>query len=323
MQPHANSRDIQISIIVPLYNEEKVIPHLVDRLLRVMSERQETIEIIFVDDGSTDQSAIQLVPLCMNDQRFQYISFSRNFGHQVALSAGLFYARAKEAVFTIDGDLQDPPELLGKFYEKFLEGYDVVYGIRNKRKEAGIKRVLYFSFYRLLGMISTLNFPVDSGDFCLISRKAVDIINQFPEESRFLRGIRSWIGFKQAGIPYSRDIRVAGSSKYSYRKLTRLAMNGIYNFSELPIRFISLLGLISILLSLVYLGATLINKFFYHTVPAGFTALLFTVILFSGVQLLSLGVIGEYVLRIFFQIKNRPLFIIEKKVFDKQITDGQ
>lgn len=323
MSSEDGKKEIQISIIVPVYNEEAVIPQLAARFTDLMSSRKEVIEVVFINDGSNDNTAVQLFSICLHDPRFQCISFSRNFGHQVAISAGLQYVRATEAVFIIDGDLQDPPELFSVFYEKFKMGFDVVYGIRNKRKESGIKKFFYYSFYRILSKISTLHFPVDSGDFCLISSKVLNIMKQFPEESRFLRGIRSWVGFKQTGISYERDARVAGNSKYSYRKLLRLAMNGIYNFSELPVRFISLTGFFAILFSLIYFIITLINKFVYHTVPQGFTALLFSIILFSGVQLLSLGIIGEYVLRIFVQVKNRPLFIIDKKIFDKEISDGK
>ncbi len=323
MKAVASGSEIKISIIIPLYNEDAVIPQLIERISSILDKQTESTEVIFVDDGSTDNTQFQLFALCLNDARYQYLSFSRNFGHQLALTAGLSYARGTEAVFIIDADMQDPPELLDIFYKKYQEGYDVVYGVRNSRKESAVKRFFYFTFYRMLNKISKLHFPVDSGDFCLISRKVVNTINQFPEESRFMRGIRTWVGFKQIGIPYERDARIAGKSKYSYRRLVQLAMNGVYNFSEFPVRFISILGLISVLLSVGYLIATLINRFIYHTVPAGFTALLFTIILFSGVQLLSLGIIGEYVLRIFVQVKSRPFFVINKKIFDKQLTDGK
>lgn len=312
---------IQVSIVIPVYNEEKVIPLLLERLTVLMNDMPLKFECIFVDDGSTDATTVQLMSLCMSDERFQYISFSRNFGHQLAIAAALKNARASEAVFIIDADLQDPPELLPNFYQKYKEGYDVVYGIRSKRKESWLKRSLYYLFYRLINRISTLQFPVDAGDFSLISRRAVDIINRFPEEAVFLRGIRSWIGFKQIGITYQRAPRAKGSTKYSYTRLLRLAMNGFYNFSEVPIRLISYLGLTSIFVALIYLGATLINKLVYHAVPKGFTAILFTVILFGGVQLLSIGVIGEYIIRTFFQVKNRPPFIIDKKIFDGRVAD--
>lgn len=312
---------IQVSIIIPVYNEEKIIALLFERLLALISTTPLRLECIFVNDGSNDNTAAQLISICMSDKRFQYISFSRNFGHQVAIAAGLKAARGCEAVFIMDADLQDPPELLPEFYAKYREGYDVVFGIRQNRKESWIKRSLYYLFYRLINRISTLRFPVDAGDFSLISRKAVTIINRFPEETVFIRGIRSWIGFKQIGIPYDRAPRIKGQAKYSYLRLLRLAMNGFFNFSEVPIRLISYLGILSICIALVYLVATLINKLVYHTVPQGFTAILFTVVLFGGVQLLSIGVIGEYIIRTFFQVKNRPPFIIEKRIFDAEVAD--
>lgn len=313
---------IQVSLIVPLYNEEKVIPVLLERLTALMEKTPLRMECVFVDDGSTDNTAPQLISLCMTDPRFQYISFSRNFGHQLAVAAGLKNARGREAVFIIDADLQDPPELLPEFYKKYTEGYDVVFGIRSNRQETVLKRGLYYMFYRIISRIATLRFPVDTGDFSLISRRATDIINKFPEETVFLRGIRSWIGFKQTGIPYNRAKRVSGSTKYSYRRLVKLAMNGFYNFSEIPIRLISLLGILCISTALIYLAATLINKFVYHTVPKGFTAILFTIVLFGGAQLLSIGVIGEYIIRTFFQVKNRPPFIIDQKIFDGEAANG-
>jgi len=313
---------IQVSVVVPVFNEEKVIPLLLERLRALMENTPLKLEIIFIDDGSNDTTSAQLISLCMVDARFQYISFSRNFGHQLAVSAGLKNARATEAVFIIDADLQDPPELLPEFYKKYQEGNDVVFGIRNSRKESVIKRMLYFLFYRLINQIATLRFPVDTGDFSLISRRAVDIINQFPEETVFLRGIRSWIGFKQTGIPYNRASRISGSTKYSYTGLLRLAMNGFYNFSRVPIRLISLLGLLCITSALIYLAATLVNKFVYHTVPKGFTAIIFTMVLFGGAQLLSIGIIGEYIIRTFFQVKNRPPFIIDKKIVDGEARNG-
>ncbi len=313
--------NIQISIVVPVYNEEQVITLLFERLKRLMDDAPLKIECIFINDGSNDSTASQLISICMNDTRFQYISFSRNFGHQVAIAAGLKNTRAREAVFIIDADLQDPPELLMEFYKKYREGYDVVFGIRRNRKESWLKRSLYYLFYRVINRIATLRFPVDAGDFCLVSRRAVDVINRFPEEAVFIRGIRSLIGFKQIGIEYERAPRAGGNARYSYTGLLRLAMNGFYNFSEVPIRLISYLGILSILIALIYLIATLIDKFVYDTVPQGFTSILFAIVLFGGVQLLSIGVIGEYIIRTFFQVKNRPPFIIERKIFDGTTTD--
>lgn len=315
------SGNIQVSIVIPIYNEEQAIPFLFERLSGTMNASSLKIECILVNDGSVDNTAAQLIAICLSDLRFQYISFSRNFGHQVAVAAGLKNARASEAVFVMDADLQDPPELLPDFYQKYKEGYDVVFGVRQHRKESWLKRSLYYLFYRMINRISTLRFPVDAGDFSLLSRRAVNIINSFPEETVFIRGIRSWIGFKQIGLEYNRATRIKGKAKYSYMRLLKLAMNGFYNFSEVPIRLISYLGITSICIALIYLTTTLINKFVYHTVPQGFTAILFTVVLFGGVQLLSIGVIGEYIIRTFFQVKNRPPFIIDKKIMDGKVAD--
>ena len=306
----------QISIIVPLYNESKVFAILINRLQNLMDSLPVNIEAVMVDDGSKDDTALQMIQTSLADKRFQSVILSRNFGHQSAVSAGMKVARGTEAVFIIDGDLQDPPELLGDFYTQLKAGYEVIYAVRKKRKESFFKKVAYNSFYRLLKKISYIDIPLDSGDFSLLSRKVVDILNKMPEESRYIRGMRAWAGFKQIGVAYERQERQAGESKYSWQMLWKLAYNGIFNFSEFPIKFITNLGFISIAFSLIYLADTIIRKFMYGTVPQGFTALLFAIILFSGVQLLSLGIIGEYVLRIFFQVKNRPLFIISKQIVE-------
>ncbi len=306
----------QISIIVPLYNESKVFAILIKRLQALMDSLSVKIEVVMVDDGSKDDTALQMIQTSLADKRFQSVLLSRNFGHQSAVSAGMKVARGTEAVFIIDGDLQDPPELLGEFYAQLQAGYEVIYAVRKKRKESFFKKIAYNSFYRLLKKISYIDIPLDSGDFSLLSRKVVDILNKMPEESRYIRGMRAWAGFKQMGVEYERQERQAGESKYSWKMLWKLAYNGIFNFSEFPIKFITNLGFVSIAFSLIYLADTIIRKFVYGTVPQGFTALLFAIILFSGVQLLSLGIIGEYVLRIFFQVKNRPIFIISKQIVE-------
>ncbi|SHG93104.1 dolichol-phosphate mannosyltransferase [Chryseolinea serpens] len=311
----------EISFVVPLYNESKVFPLLIQRLNALMDSTTQPIEVVLVDDGSRDNTAQLMHFLALEDDRYQCIFLSRNYGHQLALSAGLSVINATQAVMIIDGDLQDAPELFFDFYQHFLKGYDVVYAVRKKRKEGYIKKVAYHAFYRLLRSISYAEIPLDSGDFSLISKRVVDLLNQMPEESRFIRGMRSWIGFKQIGIEYDRQERAAGDSKYSFKMLFKLAYNGIFNFSKIPIKLITVLGITSILLSLVYFGITLFRKFVYHDVPTGFTALLFVMILFGGVQLVSLGVIGEYVLRIFFQVKNRPLFIIKNRIVGKKLIN--
>lgn len=311
----------EISIVVPLYNEEEGLQMLVDRLNAVMDASSRTIEVVLINDGSKDKTGDIIRALALSDRRYRAIMLSRNFGHQLALSAGMEHALGTKAIFIIDGDLQDPPELLDEFYAKYEEGYDVVYAIRKGRKESRFKKAAYFSFYRMLKSISKIDLPVDSGDFSLISREVVDVLNKMPEESRYIRGMRSWVGFRQVGIEYERAERQAGESKYSFKQLLGLAYNGIFNFSEFPVKILTWLGVASVSVSLVYLVTVLIKKFFFGGVPEGFTALLMAIILFSGVQLISLGIIGEYVLRIFFQVKKRPLFLVREIISaEKQET---
>jgi len=308
----------QISIVAPLYNEAETFPHLVERLNALMDSLSLMIEVVLIDDGSRDATPTLMRQLALLDARYHCLFLSRNHGHQLALTAGIAAARATEALFVIDGDLQDPPELLPDFYAEMQNGYDVVYAVRRKRKENVLKKAAYFLFYRLLKSISYVDIPLDSGDFALISRRVADVLIKMPEESRYLRGMRSWVGFRQKGFEYERDERVAGESKYSFKMLFGLAYNGIFNFSEFPIKFMTRTGAVAILISLVYFVVTVIKKLFFTEVIEGFTALLFVIILFSGVQLLALGIIGEYVLRIFFQAKNRPLFIVKEEIVNSE-----
>jgi polyisoprenyl-phosphate glycosyltransferase len=319
-QPH-------LSIVVPLFNESEILPQLVERLNQLMdtfnnpsiSQYQNTpisIEVVLVNDGSRDNTAELMLQLALSDPRYHCVFLARNYGHQIALSAGLSKARGTEGVMVIDGDLQDPPELLPDFYEKYREGYDVVYAIRQKRKENIFKKTAYSAFYRLLKSISYIDIPLDSGDFCFMSRRVVDILNQMPEESRYIRGMRSWIGFRQIGIEYERSERAAGESKYGFRMLLNLAYNGIFNFSEFPIKVIKRIGYSAVGSSIIYLMYSLYRKLMYNDVPQGFMATIFIIVFFSGIQLFFMGIMGEYLLRIFFQVKGRPLFIVEKEIVE-------
>jgi polyisoprenyl-phosphate glycosyltransferase len=310
-----------VNFVVPLFNESAVFGKLVERLTKIMDEADLSMRAILVDDGSSDNTAQLMSEVALNDNRYICVFLSRNYGHQIALSAGLQETTAGKAVMVIDGDLQDPPELFFEFYEYFKKGYDVVYAVRKKRKEGFLKRLAYFSFYRLMKSVATIKIPLDSGDFSLLSRRAVDALNSMPEESRYLRGMRSWIGFKQIAVEYERQERAGGEPKYSIRMLIRLAYNGIFNFSEFPIKFIQRIGFAAIASALVYSISVLLKKIFVGTVPEGFTSLMFLIIFFSGVQLLAIGVIGEYILRIFFQVKNRPLFIVKNKIVNQQFLD--
>lgn len=312
----------QINIIVPLYNEEKVFNELFRRLQQVISNSKLLVSVILIDDGSKDNTPNLIKDACLKDENFKGILLSRNFGHEKALSAGLSLSNATEAVFIIDGDLQDPPELVGQFYEYLQKGYDVVYAVRKKRKENIFKRLSYKLFYRILNKISYINIQIDSGDFSMLSMRVVEQFNKMPEDSRFLRGMRSWVGFNQIGFEYERSERHSGESKYTIKGLIKLALNGLFNFSEYPIKFITRLGLITLAVSITYFIYTLIKHYFLGGVPEGFTALFFLITLFGGVQLVAIGIIGEYILRIFFQVKNRPLFIIKEIIENKTIKNG-
>lgn len=304
----------QLSIVIPLYNEEKVFAKLTERLDAVLLMLQIDTEIVLVDDGSRDQTRSLIREKCLRDSHYKGILLSRNHGHQLALSAGLKNASGTKAIMVMDGDLQDPPELIIDFYNKHLEGYDVVYAIRGKRKENILKKFAYWAYYRLQRSVSNFEIPIDSGDFGLMSRRVVDTMNDMPEQSRYLRGMRSWVGFKQIGLSYGRDARLAGKSNYNFRQLLNLAFNGIFNFSEFPVKLITHLGIYSILLSLIYIGFVIYERIVNNNVPAGFTSLIIAIVLFSGVQLISIGLIGEYVLRIYNQVRNRPLFVIDEVI---------
>ena len=308
--------NIDISIIVPLYNEELVFNKLIDRLESVINKTQFNCEVILINDGSSDETEKLIERICKTDIRFTGILLSRNHGHQLAVSAGLAQVRGKKGAMIIDGDLQDPPELVNDFYQLLLEGNDVIYAVRKNRKESFLKKLAYKVYYRLQKKISNFNIPIDSGDFSMLSKRVVDNMNNMPEQSRYLRGMRAWVGFKQIGFEYNRDERQAGETKYSWSKLFELAFNGIFNFSDFPVRFITRLGFFTVFFSLLYFSYNIYRRIYYNDVPQGFTATILAIILFSGVQLISLGLIGEYVLRIYNQVRNRPLFVIDRIIQD-------
>jgi glycosyltransferase involved in cell wall biosynthesis len=314
---------VELSFVVPLYNEEENFSYLTQRLGEIMDSLPLTCEVVLIDDGSRDKTTTLMSNIALQDARYHCVFLSRNHGHQLALSAGLSVARGSKALMILDGDLQDPPELVHDFLQKLNEGYEVIYGIRKKRKEGPVKKLAYWAYYRFMRNISTVELPLDSGDFSMISRKVADYLNNMPEQNRYIRGMRTWIGFKQTGIEYERSARFAGTSKYSWKKLFELAYSGIFNFSSYPVKFITRLGIMAISISLLYLAYTIVAKFYFHNVPTGFTALIFAITMFSGVQLISLGIIGEYVLRIYQQSQQRPLFIIDKVIRDQELKDGE
>lgn len=300
-----------LSVVIPVYNEEENLILLHQRLTQVLNANEPRYEIVFVDDGSHDRSVELMLGLSTADQHVGVIELSRNFGHQVAISAGLDYARG-EAVIIMDADLQDPPEVLPQFIAKWREGHDVVYAIRTQRKEGWFKRAAYMLFYRLLQRIANIDIPLDSGDFCIMDRRVVDVLVGMPERNRFVRGIRSWVGLDQVGLPYDRPARYGGDSKYSYTRLIYLALDGLVSFSFVPLRMITLLGFvasaISILLALIYF----IERITIGLNPQGFATTIVAILFLAGIQLITLGVIGEYVGRIFEEVKRRPLYIARR-----------
>ncbi len=309
-----------ISIIAPLYNEQDIFPTLVKRLNTLVEASGEKIEIVLVNDGSKDDTEILMHQTALTYPNYHCVSLARNFGHQNALTAGLSVARGTEAVMIIDGDLQDPPELLIEMLKTLRSGSDVVYAVRKKRKASFFKNAAYKIFYRVLRAISYIKIPIDSGDFSLLSRRVVEIMNAMPEESRYLRGMRSWIGFTQTAIEYEREERTEGETKYSLKKLIQLAYMGIFNFSTFPVKVIKRIGYVSVIFSFIYAAYTLFRKIVYNDVPEGFTTLIIVIMFFSGIQMFFLGIIGEYLLNIFFQVKGRPLFIIKEEILDGKIA---
>lgn len=304
---------MKISVIIPIYNEEEIIPVLFERVINAMRSWTEDFEIICVNDGSKDKSLALLVESHQKDSRWKVISLSRNFGHQAAFLAGLSHAKG-DLIAMIDGDLQDPPELLVHFKNKIQEGFDVVFGVRKKRKEGFWKKLAYSVYYRILKNISQVPIPLDSGDFSMITRKVLDEMLSSQEHSLFIRGIRSWVGFRQFGYEYERDKRFGGETKYTLQKLFKLAYNGIFSFSTFPVKFLTTMGITVISIALIYSTYIIIAKLLYpESIIQGFTTLAIAIFVFSGVQLIALGLIGEYVLRIYDETRNRPLFIIREK----------
>lgn len=305
---------LRVSIAIPIHNEMSVLPELLSRTLGVLDRIEGgPHELLFVDDGSTDQTYSILEEAATKDSRILGLSFSRNFGHQAALTAALNYATG-DVVVLMDGDLQDAPEAIPQFIEKYHDGYDVVYAQRTRRKEAWPLRLAYYVFYRLMARLSDVSLPVDAGDFALMSRRVVDHIQRMPEHHRYLRGLRSWVGFRQIGIPVERSERHSGRSKYGVLRLLKLASDGIFAFSIVPIRAAALLGLAAILLSSLFALYATVVKLIFHQSPKGFTALLVLITFLSGVLLFFLGVIGEYVGRIYEEAKCRPIYIIERLI---------
>jgi Glycosyltransferases involved in cell wall biogenesis len=306
----------EISVVVPVYNEQENLRVLFQRLHSAL-EAVGSFEVIFVDDGSSDGSDELLDDICRHDARYKVIHFSRNFGHQAALQAGLRATRGN-AVALIDSDLQDPPELIPQFIAKWREGYNVVYAIRRKRKEAAWKRFAYSVFYRSMRIISEIDAPLDAGDFCLMDRRVVNTLVSLRERNRFLRGLRSWVGFKQIGIEYERDARHAGEPKYTLRKLISLALSGYVGFSSVPLRLAAWLGVSSAAAGLVIATWAVLSRLFAPHVPQGWASTISVILFVGGIQLMMLGIIGEYLARVYDEVRQRPLYVVHSRVgFDQ------
>lgn len=305
-----------ISLIIPMYFEEEVTVECYKRLTRVMSKIQGyDYELIFVDDGSTDKTLEILEQIANIDNKVKVISFSRNFGHQAAVSCGIDYAKG-EALVIIDADLQDPPELIPNMIELWEQGYEVVYGKRRKRKgETRFKLTTAKMFYRILDNLSEVHIPKDTGDFRLIDKKVADVLRNMSEHNRFLRGLVAWSGFKQIPLDYVRDERFAGETKYPLKKMLRFAVDGIVSFSSKPLKLIIGLGIFSVIIAFFIMIYALTSFIFsnINTAP-GWTSIIITITFLGGVQLISIGMLGEYIARIYDESKNRPLYIVSKKI---------
>jgi polyisoprenyl-phosphate glycosyltransferase len=302
-----------LSIVAPIYDEAPVVAAFHERV-RAAVQPLGPYELILVDDGSTDGSWERMLELAAADPAVRLIRLSRNFGHQQALTAGIDAARG-DAVVTIDSDLQDPPELIPELVARWQAGYDVVYAVRSERAGERRWRLLGIGlYYRFLRRAAGTSIPAQAGDFRLLSRRAVDALARMPERARFLRGMSSWIGFRQVGVPYRRDARHAGKTKYPLRKLVRLALDGVLSFSTLPLKLVSLLGFVLVVFCMGVLAWSIYTRFFTNHHPQGWTSVIAVVLLLGGVQLLSLGVIGQYIARIFDEAKQRPLYLVDEVV---------
>lgn len=300
----------RISVAIPVYNEQLVVPALLARLDTVLSASPGgPHEIVVVDDGSADGTLAALHGATLRNANVVAVSLSRNFGHQAALTAALDHVSG-DVVVMMDGDLQDAPEAIPTFLDYHAQGYDVVYAQRVNRKEAWYLRLSYFVFYRFLLRLSNIQLPVDAGDFGLLSRRVVDHLRRAPEHHRYLRGLRTWVGFRQIGVTLERDERFAGESKYSSLKLLKLAADGIFSFSTVPLRAAAAVGMLAMFLASVFAAYAIYARLVLHRSPAGFTATILVMTFLSGVNLCFLGIIGEYVGRVYEEVKARPLYVV-------------
>lgn len=307
-----------VSVVAPCFNEEIVLPTFINRLTSAAATWTVGLEVVLVDDGSSDGTWAEICAQHRRDPRWRGIRLSRNFGHQAAISAGLKQASGN-AVVIMDSDLQDGPELIATFIEEWQRGAEIVYGIRRNRKEGRAKRIAYDTFYRLLAKIADIRIPLDSGDFCLIDRKVADLLNALPERNRFLRGLRAWVGFRQVGVPYDRAGRAAGRPKFTLRHLTQLAIDGLLSFSMFPLRLTAWVGLLVASAALLWMAAKVAGVFSAESLTFLAVALAFL----GGVQLMFLGLVAEYIGRIYDEVRLRPSWIVWETVGSPMSTEPE
>lgn len=321
---HSADAGVRISVIVPCLNEQEVICSTHQRLTAALEQAALDFEIIYVDDGSTDATPELLRELQTQDSRVRMVRFSRNFGHQIAITAGLEHASG-DAVAIIDADLQDPPEVILEFLQKWMDGYDVVYGVRSERDgETAFKLWTAKAFYRLIGKLSETPIPLDTGDFRLMDRRVVEALLSMPERDRFVRGMVSWLGFSQVALPYHRAARAAGTTKFSLFKMLRFATDGIVSFSISPLRLATWMGFAASGFAILVMLYTLYERVFGTGVVRGWTSTMMAILFIGGVQLICLGIIGEYVGRIYGEAKRRPLYVVREKVgFEQPLSDAR
>lgn len=310
----------ELSVVIPVFNEQATLSELHRRLSDQLRGISRHYEIVFVDDGSTDGSLPLLLQLHDDDPRVKIVSLTRNFGHQPALTAGLEHVSGR-AVVCMDADLQDPPEVLPSLVEQWRQGFEVVYAIRRKRKESVFKRAAFRIFYRVQARLANIPIPLDSGDFALIDQRVVKLLNRLPERNRFIRGLRAWVGLRHSGVEYERDRRFAGKTKYSFSRRAGFALDGLFSFSGFPLRLVSLIGLVTSVVSFAGIGVVLYYRLFTtHTIP-GWAATVIVILFLGSVQLLAVGILGEYVIRIFEEVKRRPVYLVDRTVgFDREIV---
>lgn len=303
---------VKYSIVAPVYNELNNLPEFYRRVRETMFAGRETWELVLVDDGSTDGSTEAILALAQQDKHLRPVILARNFGHQVAITAGWDYARG-EAVIILDADLQDPPEVIPELIAKWEAGYQVVYAVRTEREgETWFKKLTASLFYRVIFRITDVKIPVDTGDFRLMDRKVVDVLKTMRERHRFPRGMSAWVGFRQVGVPYKRAARYAGTTKYPFKKMLKLALNAITGFSYFPLQLATFFGFISAALAIIAIPVVIVMRLMGSQFFAGQASTLIAVLFLGGVQLISLGVLGEYLGRVYDEAKGRPLYIISR-----------